>query len=192
MNPNFFSVYELEGDLPQDWKLTINVRSYSEGGINHSLIGSTVIDLEDRYLCDNRNRELLKYKALYQRYTEELAQLNNKEEEEDKDADMKEILQEKLNKIESILLNDLKQLQIPVESRPLYNPDKKVAQGMIEMFCQVLTKDEAKKIKIEKIEPPPPQDFECRLIIWETREIPAQDPVNFRYLFCRNILSQFT
>ena len=48
---------------------------------------------------------------------------------------------------------------------------------MIEMFVEVLTNSEAKMKKPEKIEPPPPQEFELRLIIWETRDIPAMDPV---------------
>jgi len=154
--------------------------------MNHSLIGTTVIDLEDRYLCDHRNRELLKYKALEQKYNELInkqADDNETDEQAEQDAEDKRLYQEKLNKIDIIVSNDLKHLQIPVESRPLYNPDKKVAQGMIEMFVEVLTSAEAKMKRPEKIEPPPPEEFELRLIIWETKDIPALDPVLILYIY---------
>ena len=50
LNPEFYQMFELEADLPKDWKLTINVFSYTKGSTSDSLIGSTIIDLEDRYI----------------------------------------------------------------------------------------------------------------------------------------------
>jgi hypothetical protein len=178
LNPNFFKYFELDGDMPQDWKLNINVRSYNESGLNHSLIGSTTIDLEDRYLCDHKNRNLLKYKALEQYYQDEMIKLNIIQNKTDEDEEALKFLNAKKNKVDNIVTNELKHLIIPVESRPLYNPDKKVAQGMIEMYCEVLTSAEHKMKKIAKIEPPPPEAYELRLIIWETRDINAMNPVN--------------
>lgn len=124
---------------------------------------------------------MLKYKALEQKYNNLINTPN--EDDEDDDQDLKEYYQSKLDKIDIILTNDLKPLQIPVESRPLIHPNKKVAQGMVEMFVEVLTSAEAKMKKVEKIEPPPPEEYELRLIIWETRDIPAMDPVIFILIF---------
>jgi len=189
LNPNFFKAFELEGELPSDWKLVINIKSYSPG-LMHSLIGSTTIDLENRYLCDFKNRETIKYRALEQRYNDLLLKQteNEDDDKEDKETEFeKKKYKGMINKIDVILTNELKAPKLPVESRPLINPDKKVSQGMIEMFVEVLTKAEATSKKIEKIEPPPPQEFELRLIIWETKEIPAMDPVYYLFIFHRKI-----
>lgn len=159
LNPNFYKYFELEGDLPQDWKLTINVKSKNENTIGaDSLIGSTTIDLEDRYLGDYKNQMTLSYKA-YEDYL-------NKEIEKD----VSDIIPKKLTAISS-KLDDLKSKVVPVEFRPIYLPDKRTAQGVLEMFVEVLSNQQSKVVPPAKIEPPAPEEFELRVVIWECRNL---------------------
>lgn len=165
LSPNFYKYYELEADLPQDWLLTINVKSFKEGSIVHNLIGSTTIDLEDRYLGDSRNRNILKLKSLYIHYSEVLKRIE-KSDDEEKDQKLDKIL-DKLSKINA-RIDQLKVVPIPVEYRPLLKPGKKTAQGIIEMLVEIFPITIAKIMKPLKIEPPPPEEYELRLVIWET------------------------
>jgi hypothetical protein len=162
LSPEFYKYYELDADLPEDWKLTINVKSLGDG--SDGLIGSTTIDLEDRILGDLRTREIIKYKAHDEFLSKELENKND----------------ERINKKLTYLsdkTDKLKPTEIPVEFRPLFKSDAKTAQGVIEMFVEVLPLDIAKKTKPAKIEPPPPQEYELRLVIWETRNIPLEKKV---------------
>lgn len=65
LNADFFRFFEMDADFPDDWKLEINVKSKSEGG-SDPLIGSTIIDLEDRYMGENSTYQRLKLKSLEQ------------------------------------------------------------------------------------------------------------------------------
>jgi len=174
LSPNFYKFYELEADLPHDWQLTINVKSFKEGSIIHNLIGSTTIDLEDRYLGDSRNRNLLKLKALYSHYSEILKRVE-KGNDEDKDIQMN-IISDKLTKLNS-RIDNLKVIPIPVEFRPLTKPGKKTAQGIIEMIVEIFPNSIAKMMKPLKIEPPPPEEYELRIVIWETLNITVGNKV---------------
>lgn len=165
LNPSFFKLFELEGDLPIDWKLTINVRSKKEGGIGKgSLIGSTSIDIEDRYIGESKNLTTLLYKS-YEDYLNYL--MDKSEFGEDQQ------ISDKLSTLSS-KMEGLNSKQIPVEYRPLYHPDKKTAQGMLEMFVEVMSNHQAKIIKPSKIEPPAPQEFELRLVLWECNGLPLE------------------
>lgn len=159
LNPSFFKFYELEADLPQDWRLEINIKSKGTG---ESLIGSTVIDLENRYLGDVRCRELLQCKSL----EEEYMKMFNEDMEEDK--------RKELNKRLSIIqlrLKEIEDTKIPVEFRPLFKPNANTAQGVIEMLVEILPMKIAKIKRPLKIEPPPAQEYELRLVLWETRNV---------------------
>jgi hypothetical protein len=162
LNPNFFKFYEMEADLPQDWRLEISIKS--KGTSSDSLVGSTVVDLENRYLGDSLCREILQIKSLEEDYLTMFSL----------DRDMPEDRKAELNKRISMLqvrLKDLKDTKIPVEFRPLYKPNTMTAQGIIEMLVEVLPMKIAKIKKPLKIEPPPLQEYELRLVIWETRNI---------------------
>ena len=168
LSPDFYQMFELEADLPKDWKLTINVMSFSSGSGSDSLIGSTEIDLEDRYIGEQRTRKYIAMKAYESDLSKTLEKLENAELEKDERA----ISQ--LNSKLSILnrkLDELKESEVPVEYRPLLKPGVSTAQGIIEMFVEVLPQDRAKKVKPAKIERPPPEEYEIRLVIWETRNI---------------------
>ena len=171
LSPDFYQMYELEADLPKDWKLQINVMSFTPGGGSDSLIGSTVIDLEDRYLGENRTRKLIGMKSYESDLMEQLRKYENPEIERD------ESIISKLNSKLSILnrkIDEVKENEVPVEYRPLTKPGVSTAQGIIEMFVEILPQSRAKMIKPAKIERPPPEEYEMRLVIWETRGLPYE------------------
>jgi hypothetical protein len=163
LNPSFYKYFELDADLPDDWKLTINVLSQVEGSFD-TLIGSTTIDLEDRYIGELVNRETIRHKCLESDYIDYL-------KTSDLSKDETTLINKKINLL-NMRMENIKRLVIPVEFRPLYKPGVNVAQGIIEMFVEVLPGNLAKKIPPAKIEPPAPLDYELRLVIWETRNIP--------------------
>lgn len=185
LSPDFFKYYELDADLPHDWKLTINVMSHTDGGVVDSLIGSTVIDIEDRHLGEYRTRNLLKYKAMETYYENLLRELENKENEDN--SELIKMINKKLNAINT-KSDDLKPSAVPVEFRPLYKPGTKTAQGIIEMFVEVFPQNIAKIIKPAKIEQPPPEEYELRLVIWETRDIPLGKKVKINIVESNFIL----
>jgi hypothetical protein len=165
LNPHFFKFYELDADLPQDWKLQINIKSKGSSGEN--LIGSTIIDLENRYLGEKSSRIVLQAKSLEEEYKSDLQKAAAKEEGNE---------EEKLNLSKKIAMVQLKMKEneiykLPVEFRPLFKPGISTAQGIIEMMVEVLPMKVAKLRKPLKIEPPPKQEYELRLVIWETRNV---------------------
>ena len=63
--------------------------------------------------------------------------------------------------------------QSSVEFRPLYAPGKGQAQGLAELWVDVLDAEEARQTPLQKIKERKSDDiFEVRLIIWETRDVP--------------------
>ena len=130
LNPDYFKYFELDADLPIDWKLTINIMSKNNTG-SDTLIGTTIIDLEDRYLGEFRIRELLKYKSLEKKYWELIYKI---EEEEEKEDDENEENSKKIAEIKSKInlihknIDEIKESKLPVEYRPLMHPFKKTAQ----------------------------------------------------------------
>ena len=172
LSPDFYQLFELEADLPKEWKLTINVLSHTQGAGSDTVIGSTEIDLEDRFLGEYRNRELIKMKSYETDLLTKLQNLENSEGE--RDENLITLLNNKLS-IVNRKIEDLKESKIPVEYRPLKKPGIKTAQGIIEMFVEVLPANRAKLCPPAKIERPPPEEYELRLVIWETRGLPYED-----------------
>ena len=171
LNPDFYQMFTLEADLPKDWKMTVSVFSFNEGTSPDSLIGSTVIDLEDRYIGEHRNRKLIEMKAYEADLLQKLKELENNESGNDTETDNKiTLINQKLSMLNR-KMEDLKETEVPVEYRPLYKPGVSTAQGIIEMFVEILSPQRAKVVKPAKIERPPPEEYEIRLIIWEARNI---------------------
>lgn len=64
----------------------------------------------------------------------------------------------------------------PVEYRQLYHPSSKVSQGVVKMWLEihpVALRREA--TKVWDINPRPPQEFEVRVVIWDTEDITVYD-----------------
>lgn len=178
LNPHFFKYYELDADLPQDWRLQINIKS--KGAAGESLIGSTIIDLENRYLGEKSSRITLQGKSLEEEYKNLLLKLAS---QEDADEEEKNNLSKKIALLQ-VKMKDNESYNLPVEFRPLFRPGISTAQGIIEMMVEVLPMKIAKLRKPLKIEPPPAQEYELRLVIWETRNVYMIGKVtNFYILF---------
>jgi hypothetical protein len=60
----------------------------------------------------------------------------------------------------------------PIERRTLRLPASPLSQGKVEMWVDILTNAEAKKLPMIDIKPPPPQKFELRVVVWEVKKIP--------------------
>ena len=64
---------------------------------------------------------------------------------------------------------------MPVEFRELRHPLKKQAQGMLEMWVEVLSQEEARRTPMTKLQVQSQEEYEIRLIIWETRDVPLNN-----------------
>lgn len=98
-------------------------------------------------------------------------------QEENKDRPDKEKTHKYKKKIEKLNfeLSNLQQFEekpLPVEFRELRHPNKQQAQGMIEMWVEVLTQEQARRTPMSRLQVQNKEEYELRLIIWETRDIP--------------------
>eukprot|EP01013_Petalomonas_cantuscygni_P010525 TRINITY_DN2363_c0_g1_i2.p1 TRINITY_DN2363_c0_g1~~TRINITY_DN2363_c0_g1_i2.p1 ORF type:complete len:1377 (-),score=340.43 TRINITY_DN2363_c0_g1_i2:184-4314(-) len=59
----------------------------------------------------------------------------------------------------------------PTETRPLWVPTARSPQGLVEMFVQVLSVDEARQYPPLNIKGPGPEDFELHAIVWGCRNV---------------------
>jgi hypothetical protein len=58
LSPNFFRMYELDAEIPKDWKLTLNIKNK---GMMDSIIGSLEIDIEDRLVGEPKLKDRIAY-----------------------------------------------------------------------------------------------------------------------------------
>jgi hypothetical protein len=72
-------------------------------------------------------------------------------------------------------LNKTQIPKIPVEFRELVHPDKKQSQGIVEMWVEIFPEEDSKFHPPAVIKPPAKEEYEIRLIIWETKDIPLVD-----------------
>lgn len=82
LNPRFYRSYELDASFPEDWKLEIQL--YDKGALSYTdgLIGSTIIDLEDR-LFGNFRRKTIDALNIYKEMTQAEIRREEKKETED-------------------------------------------------------------------------------------------------------------
>ena len=57
MNPGFYKIYELDAQLPDEWRLELRIMN--KGLMGKNLIGSFALDLEDRILGEKYLRQRL-------------------------------------------------------------------------------------------------------------------------------------
>lgn len=62
----------------------------------------------------------------------------------------------------------------PVEKRTLHTPTSAMSQGKVELWVEMLTPAEAKELPMIDIKPPPPEEFELRVIVWKTEDVPMR------------------
>lgn len=61
-------MYELDAELPKDWKMTLNIKNK---GIMDSIIGSVEIDIEDRVVGEDKLKERIAFSVYKERYITE-------------------------------------------------------------------------------------------------------------------------
>jgi hypothetical protein len=62
----------------------------------------------------------------------------------------------------------------PVEMRTLRTPLSTMSQGKVELWVEMMTPEEARQVPMLDIKPPPPEEFELRVIVWKTEDIPMK------------------
>jgi len=75
----------------------------------------------------------------------------------------------------------------PLERRTLHSPKSSFSQGKLELFLEILLPADAKKTPMLHIKPPPPEEYEIRVIVWGTKEITIKDLItqqNDLYVTC--------
>lgn len=63
----------------------------------------------------------------------------------------------------------------PLERRAIYVPSSNGPQGTIECWLDILTPGEAGAFPPDDVALPPKQMFELRIVVWKTKDVPAQD-----------------
>jgi hypothetical protein len=122
LNPDFYTSYEFEAMIPGDSDIQISVLDYDVIGSNE-IIGSTVIDIENRWLNPS-------WRALPSK---------------------------------------------PMEIRPLKVASSRSNQGSLEMWVDMFTESVAKITPKHHIQPPKPEPWELRVIIWKTANCVNKD-----------------
>ena len=185
LSPDFLQIYELDAIMPEDWKLTVSL--YDKGsGYADELIGSTFIDMESRRHADLHFQNIMACNIELKNTKKKIKDLETAKKEakakkntQKMDHITKDIEQQKKQK--EYITNcykKMKAIQIisnPIEFRELYHPQKNAAQGIIEMFSEIMTKEDAAKIPMSKIQSIHKENYEIRIVIWETRDIPRVD-----------------
>jgi len=80
----------------------------------------------------------------------------------------------------------------PIERRTLWNPTSKLPQGIVSMYVDILTPEQARKTPPDDISRPRPENWSLRVVVWETKEIVFKDdkgiisgPMSDIFLSCR-------
>ena len=65
----------------------------------------------------------------------------------------------------------------PVERRSLWNPASSNPQGLLKMWVEIMTPQEAVEIPVLDIAPPRPEEYELRVIVWEMKDVAFRDDI---------------
>ncbi|GMF13220.1 unnamed protein product [Phytophthora lilii] len=132
LQPEFFQMFALETTLPGASQLDIGV--WDRGLVTDSLIGSTTIDLEERW---------------FHREWQEIGEGHSSEK---KNSNLK-----------------------PIEYRHLYVPQSRTtSQGILQLWVDILTTQEAARMEPVNISPPAPKMFEVRVVVWRAENVQDQ------------------
>ncbi|CAK4632712.1 unnamed protein product [Aphanomyces euteiches] len=132
VDPDFYKMFEFNTHFPGASTLFIDAYDHDLIG-GDDLIGSTTIDLEDRFFDKN-------WQAIGEEY-------HTSERWGPK----------------------------PVEQRPLHIKTSKAQMGQLKMWIDILSPKDAAVYPPVDIALPPPQEYELRVVIWKTKEVPSFD-----------------
>jgi len=63
----------------------------------------------------------------------------------------------------------------PVEMRTLKLPTSSMSCGKVSLWVEMMTPAEATQVPMMDIKPPPPEEFELRVIVWKTKDVPMKN-----------------
>jgi len=121
LEPDFYEAFEFPITMPGDAAIDVQVWDYDGIGDDH--IGSTSIDIEDRWFSKNWRQLPVK----------------------------------------------------PLEYRTLKSATSSKSQGKLQCWVEILDAKAAKKSPLLNIKPPPPQEFELRVVVWGVKDVPIAD-----------------
>jgi hypothetical protein len=74
----------------------------------------------------------------------------------------------------------------PIEYRQLYHPSSSVSQGVVKMWVEIHpTSIPASEITIYDLTPRTPEEFEVRLVVWDTLDVICMDVEGTSDVYCR-------
>ncbi|OQR94853.1 dysferlin-like protein [Achlya hypogyna] len=141
LNPDFYRLFTLEATIPGTSQLSIAVWDYDRVGTD-SLIGETIIDLEDRW---------------FHKQWQDIGQGHPKVR----------VLADPGSRAQLKGAGSLK----PIEYRPLWTGTESTSQGTLQLWVDILTPPQAALFEPIDIAPPPPKKFEVRVVIWKSEGV---------------------
>lgn len=184
LSPRFFKLYELDALLPNDDIFRCTIKNWIGVSIamkSDPIIGSSSVDIEDRFWSNKKELN----KACYYGLTNYIKK-SEKELENNKDSTRRQKLKDLEKKIESWYekANYIKKKKQPIEYLPLKQEKSETRVGTVESLLEVMTRQEARVTPKAQLQDTAVQEFEIRLIIWEVNDIPLDGNDNLS-LMCK-------
>eukprot|EP00941_MAST-03F_sp_MAST-3F-sp1_P004856 g4856.t1 len=66
----------------------------------------------------------------------------------------------------------------PLNTRTLWTPSSSNPQGYLDMWVEILTPAEAVKYPMTNISKPPPEEFQLRMVVWKSKDVPNFDDLS--------------
>jgi hypothetical protein len=143
LDPEFYEMFEFQTPMPGPSQLKVQIYDYDRF-LPDSLIGETIIDLEDRWF--HPDWEAIGVNA--------------------KRAD-------KVGPVK------------PLESRDLWYARSSNSQGQVQLWVDIMNVKQSRKFEAEKLEGPPKQDVEVRVICWKTENVRGKGVASITDLYVR-------
>ncbi|KAK0180464.1 hypothetical protein PV327_006103 [Microctonus hyperodae] len=182
-NPTFGRSFEMEAYLPRDHTLTIQVWDHDRISADE-MIGETEIDIENRYYSEHRGQCGLSRTYSTSGYNswrdverptqilQSLCKKNNLAMPEFSSSCVTIGMQKFFS---HAIFKGVSQSE-HIERRPLFNMRKSgLEQGKLELWVDMFRIDELPPKPLVDITPQQPEDYELRVIIWNTKDVPLVD-----------------
>lgn len=167
LDPAFKLTYPMDLKLPDDFQLRIDVMSKTL--LKDPLIGSTVIDLEDRYYGDAYNQAIISLKLNKKYYTEKL-------KDEKIGTDKAKRLRRKIDEVNRLRSQvDNFEQRRNIEFRQLKRQGERHTRGTVEMWLDIYPSDT--RFPEYNLRAVLQNKYELRLIVWNAYNIPKTEAV---------------
>jgi hypothetical protein len=159
LNPYFGQVYEWKAvSLPGAGSLQVEV--HDDDLIGTDLIGTTTIDLEDRYFA----KEWRKLGEPVGGPASTVKSSSDSKSAASRNASGR-------------VVRGGGVVRKPLEHRDLFSPSSKVTQGALEMWVEIFPAADQSRYPLIDIEPTPKVGFELRVVVWNAKNVRAGDTI---------------